>query len=484
MTRTIERLGLRARVGVSRRLAGSGLAALLAAAACSTDSILHVDNPDTINPPDVATPAGLSALQAGAIGDYAVAFVGDNGGTEGQILVSGSFTDELDNVETFPTRKEFDQRGPIDLKNGTLLAVFQNLMRARRSAEHAAETIKTVAATPATDKRIGETYALAGFTYISMGENYCSGVPISDFDNSGNLVFGQPLTTTQLLDTAIARFDSALAYPADTAVMTKLARVGKARALVDLGQYTQAAAVVSGINTGFAYNTTHTLALGRQQNGVFVFINQTERFGVANFDGTNGLNFRSAMDPRVPWARVPANNVGFDNATPDYYEGKYASETAPIAVANGVEARLIEAEAALSTADYTTWLSKLNELRANPALVPSTFPANFTGSAFNPANFPALQPLADPGTDSARVDLTFRERAFWLYLTGHRLGDLRRLVRQYNRSADAVFPGGGGKPYVIDGNNKGGVFGNEVNLPVPFIETNNPNFSQCLDRNP
>jgi hypothetical protein len=47
-----------------------------------------------------------------------------------------------------------------------------------------------------------------------------------------------------------------------------------------------------------------------------------------------------------------------------------------------------------------------------------------------------------------------------------------------------VFPGGGGKPYVIDGNNKGGVFGNEVNLPVPFIETNNPNFSQCLDRNP
>ena len=59
----------------------------------------------------------------------------------------------------------------------------------------------------------------------------------------------------------------------------------------------------------------------------------------------------------------------------------------------------------------------------------------------------------------------FRERAFWLYLSGHRLGDLRRMVRQYGRSADAVFPGGGGKPYIINGNNKGGVFGNEVNLP-------------------
>ena len=40
---------------------------------------------------------------------------------------------------------------------------------------------------------------------------------------------------------------------------------------------------------------------------------------------------------RVPWARVPANDVGFDNATPQYDQGKYASETAPVAIANGVE---------------------------------------------------------------------------------------------------------------------------------------------------
>src|ERR1044071_4991569 len=213
MTRMTDRINAPGRV--ARRSALMGVAALLAAAACSTDSILHVDNPDTINPPDVAAAGGLSALQAGAIGDYAVAFVGDNGGTEGQILVSGSFSDELGNVETFPTRKEFDQRGPIDLKNGTLLAVFRNLMRARRSAEHAAETIKSVTATPATDARIAETYSLSGFAYIAMGENYCSGVPISDYNADGTLTFGQPLTNTQVLDTAVVRFDSALAYPAN-----------------------------------------------------------------------------------------------------------------------------------------------------------------------------------------------------------------------------------------------------------------------------
>ena len=481
MTRTTDRITA---LRLARR---AGVAAVLTAAACSTSDILQVDNPDTINPPDVATPAGLSALQAGAIGDYSLAFVGDNGGTEGQILVSGSFSDELDNVETFPTRKEFDQRGPIDLKNGTLLAVFRNLQRARRSAEVAASTISTVSTTAATDTRIAETFSLAGFTYVALGENYCSGVPISTADPSGGLTFGDPQTTTQILTTAIARFDSALAHTVSSATGTtiaSMAKVGKARALVDLGQYAAAAAAVNGVSTTFAYNTTHTLSLGRQQNGVFVFINQTERFGVANQDGGNGLNFRAAFDPRVPWARTPANNVGFDNLTPDYYEGKYASETATIPVANGVEARLIEAEAALAAGDNATWLSTLNALRANPALVPSVFPASFTANVFNPASFTPLAPLTDPGSAAARVDLMFRERAFWLYLTGHRLGDLRRLVRQYGRTPDAVFPGGGGAPYVIDGNNKGGVFGSEVNLPVPFDETNNPNFVQCINRNP
>ena len=51
-----------------------------------------------------------------------------------------------------------------------------------------------------------------------------------------------------------------------------------------------------------------------------------------------------------------------------------------------------------------------------------------------------LAPLTDPGTKDARVNLLFRERAFWFWLTAHRLGDLRRLVRQYGRGAETVFP--------------------------------------------
>jgi starch-binding outer membrane protein, SusD/RagB family len=87
-----------------------------------------------------------------------------------------------------------------------------------------------------------------------------------------------------------------------------------------------------------------------------------------------------------------------------------------------------------------------------------------------------LDPLPVPPNTDAAVDLLFSERAFWLFATGHRLGDLRRLIRQYGRAPDEVFPTG---TYI-----KGGDYGEDVNLPIPIEEQNNPNSAGCLDRNP
>jgi hypothetical protein len=77
--------------------------------------------------------------------------------------------------------------------------------------------------------------------------------------------------------------------------------------------------------------------------------------------------------------------------------------------------------------------------------------------------------------------LFFREKAFWTFGRGERLGDLRRLARQdpykqwYN--VGNLFPTGN--------HYRGGVYGTDVNLPVPKDEeNNNPNFHGCIDRNP
>jgi hypothetical protein len=87
-----------------------------------------------------------------------------------------------------------------------------------------------------------------------------------------------------------------------------------------------------------------------------------------------------------------------------------------------------------------------------------------------------LAPLTDPGTAAGRVDLLFRERAFWLYLTAHRQGDLRRLVRVYLRAQSAVYPVG---PYA----GGSGSFGAEIVAPVPSLEQDrNPMYVGCLQR--
>jgi starch-binding outer membrane protein, SusD/RagB family len=99
----------------------------------------------------------------------------------------------------------------------------------------------------------------------------------------------------------------------------------------------------------------------------------------------------------------------------------------------------------------------LNALRSNGTLLALR--------GYPSGSLPAL--TLQVGT-AAQVDQLFKERAYWLYLTSHRLGDLRRLIRQYGRTATSVFPSG---PYF-----KGGQYGTDVNSPVPQQEQNNPKY--------
>ena len=62
-----------------------------------------------------------------------------------------------------------------------------------------------------------------------------------------------------------------------------------------------------------------------------------------------------------------------------------------------------------------------------------------------------------------------------MYLTAHRVGDLRRLVRQYGRNSETVWPTGA---YF-----KGGVYGTDQNLIPMGTELTNPNWTACTDRN-
>lgn len=437
-------------------------AAVLSLLALSGCGLLDTEQPNIIEPGGLASPEGAEALRLGAIADFG--FVKDGDGTQfddGLILVGGLLSDEFVHSTTPPSEQEIDQRTTA-LINPSLSDVYRNLHKARAGAENAANALRQFSVQPDSTPDIAEMQAIAGFTYLYFGEDFCSGVPFSRI-NGDSLIFGTPQTTTQIFGRAITLFDSALAQPglvADDGSITNLALVGRGRALVDLDSLPQAAAAVAAVPTEFSYVTEHSEAPLRLQNAIWAYTNQG-LWSVADSEGGNGLSYFSTQDPRVPADTLDDDgdgiaDTGLDLITTQVTLQKYPDASADVPVADGIEARLIEAEAQLQLANRSGMTTILNQLR-------QAFPDFGLGN------------LATPGTQVAAEDLLFSERAFWLYATGHRLGDLRRLIRQYGRPADNVFP--------IGHYHKGGNYGPDVNLPIPIEEQNNPNSAGCLDRN-
>ena len=417
---------------------------------------LDVKTPDIVAPAGLRDSTALPTLVAGAAGDFGIGFAGNPAdGDEGIILVGGLRADEWLNRDTFEERRDIDL-GTMRTDNGSLRDLFRNVQRARRSAEFAASQFATI---DPKNAGFAQVLSYGGFSYVLLAENFCSGVPISNLDANNQIQFGQPQTTRQLFEQALAKFDSAriVATTAESATQLNVARLGRARALVGLGRYADAATTVAAVPTSFVFNAEFSENTSRQNNAVFIFNNINRRWGVANREGTNGVDFVAAADPRLPTAT--STSFGRDGVPPRIVNQlKYTNRSASIPIANGIEARLIEAEAALVAGQTATFLQIHNALRAT---------------------VPGLQPLVATGLSEQQLEDThFRERAFWLFATGHRLGDLRRLIKPraeggYGRSVAQTFPQGtyfkSATPY-----------GAQTSLIIPLEEENNPNFSGCL----
>jgi hypothetical protein len=363
---------------------------------------------------------------------------------------------------------------------------WENLLQARSSLLLTVPEL--VRYEPASGRaKIGEAYALLGYAELIVAEAYCAGTPLDQVLPGGGIQYGTPLTTDSLLGVAEGHFDSAVAEAHGDAPTAGLAGVGLGRTLLDRGQYAAAAAAVASVPTSFVYNAElePTLSSGASQDPSIYAYGVESHFGrdftVADQEGENGLNFVSAHDPRLT---LDSSLTTYDGG-PWYLPTKFEANLSLIPLATGLEAQLIAAEAALQAGQSGTWLTDLNTLRNNGCGVPGVDSTCSLGTGQVPGQTTGVASLADPGTDSGRVSLMFRERAFWLFGTGTRLGDLRRLIRQYGRDQSTVFPTG---PYA-NGNNPNlptplPNYGTDVNLTVPTppggVTITNPNYKGCL----
>jgi hypothetical protein len=425
--------------------------AVVPLAACES-ALLEYKDPDIIT--DAASADGALALKAGTIQRFTI---GLGGAEQPDALFnySGLITDEFISGDTFEQRNTTDQRD-INATNSFLSGMTLQLNQVRTQGQLAIAALREYV--PNSGPDVGLMYALSGFIENIEGENYCNGLVFSNIVD-GVETLGDPIPVDSAFKLAVASADAAIAEAGSDAKVGNLARIVKGRALLNLARYSEAAAAVASVPTTYKYEVTYSA--NTSSNRIWGLNNSSRRYSVPEKEGGNGLPWRSANDPRLPV--VDGKRTSFDSGTPFWYQDKWGQYSA-IPVATGIEARMIEAEAALKAGQIATWLAKHNDARATVA---------------------GLGAMTDPGTDAARVDKHFYERGFWFWGTAHRLGDLRRLVRQYGRTAESVFPSGA---YF-----KGGNYGTSYNIPVPIQETNNPNAvinpndpygSSCIDRNP
>jgi hypothetical protein len=330
--------------------------------------------------------------------------------------------------------------------------------------------------------KIGEAYALVGYAELLMAEDYCAGVPLSTVLAGGGYQYGTPLTTDSLLGTAEAHFNLAVANANGNDSVVALASVGLGRALLDRGQFAQAAAAVASVPATFVYNTVGGSSYGQGFTNLYEY-QLGGGYGcgymqMSDREGGNGLNFVTAGDPRLLVDSTLEQTC--DGAT-WYYPIKFGNPSLYVPLATGVEAQLIIAEAALQAGNATTMVSDLNQLRAE---APNTY-LQLNSSVHAMTTAPTVDSLHP--TQAQAVDILFRERGFWLYGTGTRLEDLRRLIRQYGRDQSTVWPVGA-YANANDPSLPGPLppdYGTDVSFTLPTganlgPTTSNPNFKGCL----
>lgn len=401
------------------------IATLCTALACS--NLLDVKAPDAINTSSLEQPASAQLLVFSAIGDFDCAY-------GSYVVASGLMSDELTETTLTAARWSYDRRD-IDPNEALYstdgcdpsvsggIGTYTPISTARFTADHVLALLEGWSDEQVPDRQylVAQAAAYSGYSRILLGEGFCSAA----------IAGGPALTSQEIFQTAVAKFDTALtaAQAAENDSTINLALVGRARAKLDAGDNAGALADATLVPEGFTHYATYDAATGRRSNRVFTENNAGTTVSVTP-------EYQNLGDPRV--SVTDQDETASDRHTELWTQNKYEDGSAPILIASYVEAQLIAAEATGGSAA----IGILNGLRSSISL-------------------PALTSSSDPAVVKADIA---SERARWLFLQGTHLFDVRRL------SLPLIPAAGGSYSRVY---HKGGNYGSETCMPIPAVETNN-----------
>lgn len=427
-----------------RRIALAAAALAVLAAACSEITSLKQENPGTLSVETLYVPTNAPLLVNGAIGDFECAF-------NRYVVGSGLFADEVTVAIAATANFDYDARrlstnatygtnncGSPTPSSSQQPGIYSPLSVARATADTAAAKLEgwTDAQVPNRSKLIGLSYAYAGYSLTLLGEGMCSAA----------LNLGPEIQSPALFAEAVTRFTKAIAAAttANDVTTLNLARLGRARAMLDLGgaaNLAAAAADAALIPATFVVNTSPDAVNSRRQNTVFITISQSS-FSTVDPTFRNVLvPGGTTQDPRVLVTGLNRNGTATGSRL--FIPAKHSTVSSPIRVASYAEAQLIIAENAAVTGNLAEAEAAINRARARTAGLPAY----------------AL-PSGATSTDVRTQIIEERRREF--FLEGHRLGDMRRYGIAFTPAAGTAYQ-------------YGGVYGTQTCFPLPDVERiNNP----------
>jgi hypothetical protein len=398
---------------------------------------LEVFDPDIVQPEDVSDPASLPIAIAGVVGDFQLMY-------DDVARYTGLLTDEFILAGTFPTRVQVDQRDMLS-DNTTLNGVYENIHVSRFSADNLVEGAQGLVGDPDADQdlveqalAIGQFYG--GYVRVLLAEMYCQSI-LGGGDETNPNYESSPVGPDERMQDALTLLQAAQASATalGAADLADAAKVGQARANMWLGNYASAASAVASVGTGFEYMAAFSSNDPSQYNDVYDFTysdtqqirwtvgdgtqpeRNFERFpfydefvdaGLLNPDPGSGFSaFNASILVHLQMIYPPPLAGGVPQSPPTAN-----GQSAPMVIASGFEARIIEAEVAYRGGDVAGAEATINALLT-------------TGDNPHGAIFAPVDLTGDFDSDIALIGYAY-EVGMWL--AGHRMGFVRRVLRNDN----------------------------------------------------
>lgn len=403
---------------------------LTALGACN--SLLEVEVPGRVTADALADPALAPILHAAALQSAQCAitqYVASGGMLSGEYISANGFVDN----------HPWEWRGIVEIqnapgscpagRNATSMGYYTPMQQARFQLEDQAKRLETFtdAQVPNRQLMLAEANAYAGYMYTMLAEGMC------ELAIDG----GPKVTSAQVFAIAETRFTTAstLAIAVNNVSILNMARVGRARTRLDLGNLTGAAADAALVPAGFVRNAEFSETVTNRENRLYNLTVRNDFLSV--HPDYRGLTVNGVADPRVRVNNM--NRIGPDNVTPMWQQQKFTGSGAvSIPIASYAEAQLIVAEASTGQ----TAIDAMNRVRALSSIAP----------------LPAFTAGTDVGA------LVIEERRRQLFSEGHRYNDMLRKKIPFQMGTNGA-------------NRKGQNFSTMTCIPLPFVETrSNPNF--------